>query len=110
MTYTAGQLHEELVTAGLRIRSCGSDGSIDWVDLPTPAEQATAQAVLAAHDPGKRERDRAAEDADRRAKLQQLDAATATPEAWANLSAAQRSEAQRVNIRLTLALARRLLP
>ena len=57
-----------------------------------------------------RERDRAAEDTDRRAKLQQLDAATATPDAWGNLTAAQRSEAQRVNIRLTLALARRLLP
>ena len=52
---------------------------------------------------------RAAEDTDRRAKLQQLDAATATPDAWGT-TAAQRSEAQRVNIRLTLALARRLLP
>ena len=50
------------------------------------------------------------EDTDRRAKLQQLDAATATPDAWGNLTAAQRSEAQRVSIRLTLALARRLLP
>ena len=51
-----------------------------------------------------------AEDTDRRAKLAQLDAATATPEAWTNLTAAQRSEATRVNIRLTLSLARRLLP
>ena len=34
-----------------------SDGRIDYSRELTPAEQTTAQAIIAAHDPAKRERD-----------------------------------------------------
>lgn len=57
MTYDTASLHEELRAQNLRIHGCASTGRIDWVTAPTPQEQVTAQSVLAAHDPGKRERD-----------------------------------------------------
>lgn len=50
-------LHAELETAGLPVMGVSSDGRIDYARELTPAEQTTAQAVIAAHDPAKRERD-----------------------------------------------------
>lgn len=57
-------LHAELEAAGLPVVGVSSDGRIDYSRDLTPAEQATADAVVAAHDPAKRERDeRTARDA-----------------------------------------------
>ncbi len=50
-------LHEALAAAGLPVVGVSSDGRIDYSRNLTAAEQATAQAVIAAHDPTKRERD-----------------------------------------------------
>lgn len=69
MIYDCTQLDAELRAQNLRIHGCASTGRIDWIDPPTPAEQATAQAVLAAHDPGKRKRE------ERAAKQRLLDLA-----------------------------------
>lgn len=49
-------LHAELEAAGLPVVSVSSDGRIDYARALTAAEQTTA-AVIAAHDPLKRERD-----------------------------------------------------
>lgn len=51
------QLHAELETAGLPVVGVSSDGRIDYSRELTAAEQTTAQAIIAAHDPPKRERD-----------------------------------------------------
>ncbi len=50
-------LHTELEAADLPVVGVSSDGRIDYSRDLTPAEQQTAQAVIAAHDPTKRERD-----------------------------------------------------
>lgn len=58
-------LYEDLQTAGLPVISANSDGRVDYSRDLTPAEQTTAQAIIAAHDqaiiaahdPAKRERD-----------------------------------------------------
>lgn len=50
-------LTEQLTTAGLPVVGVSSDGRIDYSRALTPAEQTTADAVIAAHDPTKRERD-----------------------------------------------------
>lgn len=50
-------LHAELEAAGLPVGSVSSDGRVDYSRDLTPTEQTTAQAVIAAHDPTKRERD-----------------------------------------------------
>ncbi len=50
-------LYEDLQTAGLPVISANSDGRVDYSRALTPAEQTTADAVVAAHDPAKRERD-----------------------------------------------------
>jgi hypothetical protein len=50
-------LHAELEAAGLPVIGVSSDGRIDYSRSLTAAEQTTAQAVIAAHDPTKRERD-----------------------------------------------------
>ncbi len=51
-SYDAPKLTRELVAAGLPIVGCASTGRIDWQEgHPTPEEQATAEAILAAHDP-----------------------------------------------------------
>ena len=50
-------LHAELEAAGLPVGSVSSDGRVDYSRDLTPTEQTTAQAVIAAHDPAKRERD-----------------------------------------------------
>ena len=107
MIYDCTQLDAELRAQNLRIHGCASTGRIDWIDPPTPTERATAQAVLAAHDPGKRERDRAAEDADRRDVLRQLSDAHRD---FDTLGTAARWAAVKLLIRVVLALARRLLP
>ena len=49
-------LHAELEAAGLPVVGVSSDGRIDYSRELTPAEQTTAQAIIAAHDPAKRER------------------------------------------------------
>ena len=79
MSFDVAGLHQELVAAGLRIHGCASDGRIDWIAPPTQAEQNTAAAVLAAHDPQRREREDLA-DRDRLVALAgRLEAGTATP-------------------------------
>lgn len=50
-------LTEELSAAGLPVVGVSSDGRVDYARALTPAEQTTAQAIIAAHDPAKRERD-----------------------------------------------------
>ena len=50
-------LHAELEAAGLPVVGVSSDGRVDYARPLTPAEQTTAQAIIAAHDPAKRERD-----------------------------------------------------
>lgn len=52
----SADLYEELIAAGLPVVSVNSDGRIDYARDLTAAEQATAQAIIAAHDPTKRER------------------------------------------------------
>lgn len=53
----AQQLHEELTAAGLPVVGVSSDGRVDYSRALTAAEQTTAKAIIAAHDPAKRERD-----------------------------------------------------
>lgn len=107
--FDCATLEAEMQAAGIAAhRDWTSDGIPTTQDRPlTPAEQATAQAVLAAHDPGKRERDRAAEDADRRDVLRQLSDAHRD---FDTLGTAARWAAVKLLIRVVLALARRLLP
>ena len=50
-------LHAELEAAGLPVVGVSSDGRVDYARPLTPAEQTTAKAIIAAHDPLKRERD-----------------------------------------------------
>jgi hypothetical protein len=50
-------LHTELEATGLPVVGVSGDGRIDYSRALTPEEQATAQQVIAAHDPTKRERD-----------------------------------------------------
>ena len=50
-TINVSKLHQELATAGLPIHSVGSDGQFDYFRALTVAEQVTAAAAIAAHDP-----------------------------------------------------------
>lgn len=50
-------LHSELESDNLPVVSVNSDGRVDYSRELTAAEQTTAQAIIAAHDPTKRERD-----------------------------------------------------
>lgn len=50
-------LHEELEPAGLPVLSVNSAGLIRYLRELTAAEQQTASALIAAHDPTKRTRD-----------------------------------------------------
>lgn len=50
-------LTDELTAAGLPVVGVSSDGRIDYSRDLTPEEQATAQSIIAAHDPDKRQRD-----------------------------------------------------
>ena len=50
-------LTEELSAAGLPVVGVSSNGRIDYSRELTAAEQTTAKAIIAAHDPAKRERD-----------------------------------------------------
>jgi DMSO/TMAO reductase YedYZ molybdopterin-dependent catalytic subunit len=50
-------LHAELETAGLPIVGVSEDGTAQYSRELTPTEQTTAQAIITAHDPTKRERD-----------------------------------------------------
>lgn len=50
-------LHDELIAAGLPVISVNSDGRVDYSRALTAAELTTAKAIIAAHDPTKRERD-----------------------------------------------------
>ena len=49
-------LTDELAAAGLPVVGVSSDGRVDYSRELTAAEQTTAQAIIAAHDPTKRER------------------------------------------------------
>lgn len=62
MTYDSTQLDAELRAAGLPLAGCDSTGRVTWPVgvTPTPAQLATIQAVLAAHDPEKAAKDKAA--------------------------------------------------
>lgn len=51
------QLHADLEAAGLPVVGVSSDGRIDYSRPLTGAEQTTAQAIISAHDPTKRERE-----------------------------------------------------
>lgn len=53
----AAGLHAELWAAGLPVVGVSNDGRIDYTRDLTPAEWTTAAAVVAAHDPDKRQRD-----------------------------------------------------
>lgn len=91
-------LHTELEAANLPVASVSSDGRIDYSRDLTPEEQATAAAVIAAYDSGKRERDeRSSRDAARDAAISlrlYLDGDSPT--------AAQREAAFRLLIRVVL--------
>lgn len=50
-------LHSELESDNLPVVSVNSDGRVDYSRELTAAEQTTAKAIIAAHDPAKRERD-----------------------------------------------------
>ena len=52
-----GSFHEELLAAGLPVVGVSSDGRVDYSRELTAAELTTAKAIIAAHDPLKRERD-----------------------------------------------------
>lgn len=96
MTYDATALDAELRVAGLRIHGCASTGRIDWIDAPTPTEQATAAQVLAQHDADKRQREQRAEDDARRTVVDRVLIDAATAASWAALSPAQRNEEVRL--------------
>ena len=55
--YDPLQLVSELTAAGLAVDGADATGRVQYARDLTPEEQATAAAVLAAHDPMKRERD-----------------------------------------------------
>ena len=55
--FNVSLLTDELIAVGLPVVGVSSDGRIDYSRDLTPAEQTTAQAIIAAHDPAKRERD-----------------------------------------------------
>ncbi|MBI3272285.1 MAG: hypothetical protein HYZ53_25060 [Planctomycetes bacterium] len=67
-------LFDELRSAGLAVVGCASTGRIDWAAPPTPAQLGTAQAVLAAHDPGRRAREESARLAEARDLVARFDA------------------------------------
>jgi len=54
MNWNVSKLHAELAGAGLPVRSVGGDGDIAYSRALTAAEQVTAAAVIAAHDPDDR--------------------------------------------------------
>jgi hypothetical protein len=96
--FNVSLLTDELIEAGLPLVSLNSDGRIDYSRDLTAAEQTTAAAVIAAHDPTKRERDeRSSRDAARDAAISlrlYLDSDSPT--------AAQREAAFRLLIRVVL--------
>ena len=72
------QLDADLKAAGLRIHGCASNGRIDWIAPPTQTERDAAAAVLAAHDPTKRERDEQTAQQHLRHLAQRIEDGTAT--------------------------------
>lgn len=107
--YDPLSLQQECIAAGLRIHGCASDGRIDWIAPPTQAEQNTATAVLAAHDPAKRERDDLAERTGIRAVVQRLLDHTKDPTTWMTLTATDRLEDTRIGLRALALLIRRTI-
>lgn len=95
-------LHTELEAADLPVVGVSSDGRIDYSRDLTPAEQQTAQAVIAAHDPTKRERDETT--ARERAKAAVADLRTYL--GLTNPTAAQRNKAIDLLARITIWLLR----
>jgi len=55
--YDPLQLVTELTAAGLPVEGVDATGRAQYTRALTPAEQTTAQAIIAAHDPLKRERE-----------------------------------------------------
>lgn len=55
--FNVSLLTDELIAVGLPVVGVSSDGRIDYSRDLTADEQTTAQAIIAAHDPTKRERD-----------------------------------------------------
>ncbi|TXH54517.1 MAG: hypothetical protein E6Q97_10830 [Desulfurellales bacterium] len=82
MKFDVGLLIGELEAAGLPVEGCSSDGRVDWIGQPTAEQVATAERVLQAHEPGKREQARK----DRAAWVKGVRAR------WASLTAAERQE------------------
>lgn len=107
MTYDTQQLDAELRAQNLRIHGCSSVGRIDWAAPPTGADLATAKGVLAAHDPGKRERDQTAERVEIRDIVLRLMQDTRA-DVWGQLAPATRQETTRLGLRLAAMIARRM--
>lgn len=108
MIYYPTQLDSELRAAGLRIHGCASTGRIDWISPPTGTDIATAKGVLAAHDPGKRERDERDAKSLRAAIADRLAAHTVDAATWRDATAADRLEDTRLALRLVAMIARRM--
>lgn len=54
---TPAKLHQELKAAGLPVVGVSSSGRIDYERSLTSAEKASAQAIIAAHDPSATEKE-----------------------------------------------------
>ena len=85
-----GLLHYQLEQAGLPVVGVSSDGRIDYAHALTPAEEATAAAVIAAHDPnGLLPEEQDAKDY-RDARQAALTLLTSGIDGWAAMTAAQK--------------------
>jgi len=84
-------LHYQLSQAGLPVEGVSSDGRIDYTRALTPAEQTTAAAIIAAHDPNgllPEEENTRDYKAARAAALTLLDSGITS---WATMTAAQKN-------------------
>ena len=97
-----GSLTDELLITGLPVVGVSGDGRIDYSRDLTADELLTAQAVIAAHDPVKRERDETT--ARERAKAAVADLRTYL--GLTNPTAAQRNKAIDLLARITIWLLR----
>jgi hypothetical protein len=109
MIYDELSLNEEVAAAGLSmvVRHAHADGTVEWVDPPTTTQLAQVRDILAAHDPGKRERERDAERAEIRDIVLRLMQDTRA-DVWGQLAPATRQETTRLGLRLAAMIARRM--
>ena len=105
----AAQLTDELIAAGVPMNGLRTDGSCIYTRTPTQAELGAEALARTAHDPTKRERDDIAERTGIRSVVDDLIAATTDAQTWANLTAAQRTEATRRGLRALAMMIRRLV-